>query len=324
MSHQLAMTRVSVFVVNWNSGDLLHKSLDCLLRQTLPPARILVVDNGSSDGSVERIRELPNVTTLLAGANLGFAEANNRAIQQCDTEFVALLNPDAFPESDWLKKLVAAAQAYPEVAAFGSRQMVHESERLVDGLGDVYHFSGLVWRRGYGRKLKAADEVPVEIFSPCAGAALYRTEAIKAVGGFDKDFFCYVEDVDLGFRLRLAGYQAMLVPDAVVHHVGSATTGGQHSGFSIYHGHRNLVWAYVKNMPGWLFWAFLPLHLLMNVLVVMRFAITGQGNVILRAKKDAILGLPKAWRKRAVIQANRKASIAEIFRILDKRIWPRR
>jgi GT2 family glycosyltransferase len=316
------MPMVTVIIVNWNGGDLLRRCLSDLLRQTVPPARILVMDNDSSDGSAERVAGLPGVTVRMLGGNLGFAAGNNRAFAECDTEFVALLNPDAFPEPDWLEKLLAAARAYPDVAAFGSRQMAEEVDGVVDGLGDVYHLSGLVWRRGHGRSLEPSDLVPCENFSPCAGAALYRRAALAEVGGFDEDFFCYVEDVDLGFRLRLAGYRSLYVPDAVVHHVGSATTGGQHSDFSVYHGHRNLVWTYVKNMPGWLFWAFLPAHLLLNFVTLIHFTLSGQGRVIWRAKRGALAGIPGMWRKRKQLQAMRRASLADIWRVLDKRLIP--
>jgi GT2 family glycosyltransferase len=182
--------------------------------------------------------------------------------------------------------------------------------------------SGLVWRERHGARQQAGDLVPQKIFSPCAAAALYRRQALVDVGGFDEDYFCYVEDVDLGFRLRLAGHKAMYVPDAVVHHVGSATTGGQHSDFSVYHGHRNLVWTFVKNMPGVLFWLLLPLHLMMNAMMLVWFIARGQGQVILRAKRDAIKGLPKAWLKRRQIQERRVASIKDIWRALDKRVLP--
>lgn len=314
------MPMVTVIIVNWNGGDLLRRCLSDLLRQTVQPTRILVMDNGSSDGSAEKVASLPGVTVRMLGENLGFAAGNNRALSECGTEFVALLNPDAFPEPDWLEKLLAAARAHPDVAAFGSRQMVEGVEGVVDGVGDVYHFSGLVWRQGHGESLGPSDLVPCEIFSPCAGAALYRREALVEVGGFDEDFFCYVEDVDLGFRLCLAGYRSLYVPDAVVHHVGSATTGGQHSAFSVYHGHRNLVWTYVKNMPGWLFWVFLPAHLLLNVVTLIHFTLRGQGRVIWRAKRDALTGIPGMWRKRKQVQAMRRALLADIWHVLDKRL----
>lgn len=315
------MNLVTVIIVNWNGGHLLRRCLNNLLQQTVQPSRILVMDNGSTDGSAEEVSALPGVTVRMLGKNLGFAAGNNRAFSECDTEYVALLNPDAFPKPDWLENLLIMARAHPNFAAFGSRQMVEGLGGVIDGMGDVYHLSGLVWRPGHGRLLKLTDLVSCEIFSSCAAAALYRREALVEVGGFDEDFFCYVEDVDLGFRLRLAGYRSIFVPDAVVHHVGSATTGGQHSDFSVYHGHRNLVWTYVKNMPGWLFWACLPLHLLMNLATIVVFSWRGKGKLILSAKLDAVVDLPRMWCKRRYIQRHRVASVAEIWRVLDKRIF---
>jgi GT2 family glycosyltransferase len=120
----------------------------------------------------------------------------------------------------------------------------------------------------------------------------------------------------------LIGHRCLLVPDAVVYHVGSATSGGQQSDFAIYHGHRNLVWAYVKNMPGWLFWACLPLHLAMNLVAIFVFIWRGKGKVILRAKLDALLGLPNMWLKRQQFQKRRVASVNGIWRVLDKRMIP--
>jgi len=315
---------VTVVIVNWNSGNHLAKCLDKLCEQTLAPTKMIIVDNASTDGSECVVEQYQNITLIQAFSNLGFAGGNNLAFKEIDTQYVALLNPDAFPEPIWLERLVEAAKKYPDVAAFGSRQMIHGSDDLIDGLGDVYQLSGLVWRSGHGCQLVPDEIQNREIFSPCAGAALYRSEPLKLAGGFDEDFFCYVEDVDLGFRLRLAGYRSMLIADAVVEHVGSASTGGKHSDFAVYHGHRNLVWTYIKNMPGWMFWALLPLHLLMNIVAIVRFSLTGQSGVIIRAKKDALLGFPKMWKKRRRIQKERRISISQLLKILDKRLWPRR
>jgi GT2 family glycosyltransferase len=180
--------------------------------------------------------------------------------------------------------------------------------------------AGLSGAGGHGAPVASCLEQGREIFSLCAPAALYRRSALLEVGGFDENFFCYVEDVDLGFRLRLAGHKARYVPHAVVHHVGSGMTGGQHSEFSRYHGHWNLVWTFVKDMPGVLLWLLLPLHVLLNMVSTMWFALKGQGRVILRAKRDALLGLPKMWRKRQRIQATRIAAVREIWRLMDTRI----
>ncbi len=131
-----------------------------------------------------------------------------------------------------------------------------------------------------------------------------------------------IEDVDLGFRLRLSGYRCLYVPMAVAHHIGSATTGGQRSDFSVYHGHRNLVWTYVKNMPGALFWFLLPLHLLLNLITIVVFTARRQCRVILKAKWDAIKGLPQAWIKRKKIQNKRVGGIQTIWEVLKKNVVP--
>jgi GT2 family glycosyltransferase len=313
---------VAVLIVNWNSGQLLEKCLDTLSRQTLQPEKVIIIDNSSRDGSTDYAEQNTNVTLRNLDTNLGFAAANNRALTECETEYVVLLNPDAFPEPEWLEQLVEAANSEPDAVAFGSRQMIYVSSDLLDGIGDAYHISGLAWRERHGAQQQPVDLEQREIFSPCAAAALYRRQAIVDVGGFDEDFFCYMEDVDLGFRLRLAGYKAMYVPDAVVNHIGSATTGGQQSDFSVYHGHRNLVWTYIKNMPGVLFWLLLPYHMLLNIFTIGWFVVRGQGSVILRAKWDAMMGIPAMWRKRKVIQSNRTASLKDIWRVMDKRLIP--
>jgi GT2 family glycosyltransferase len=318
------MPTITVIIVNYNSGDLLYRCLTHLMQQTLMPQSIYVMDNGSRDSSFRMAQEISGIHFVELETNLGFAAANNLAIKDCNSDYIALLNPDAFPENTWLEKLISAANAYSDSAAFGSRQMTVGLHDILDGVGDCFHISGRVWRQGRGTLYRNPSGKPSEIFSPCAAAALYRRETLIEVGGFDEDYFCYVEDVDLGFRLRLAGHKALYVPDAVVYHVGSATTGGQHSDFSIYHGHRNLMWTYIKNMPGILFWLFLPFHILLTLISVVYFSLQGKGKPIARAKLDAIRGIPKMWQKRKIIQQNRKASISEIWQALDKRVFPLR
>lgn len=315
---------ISLIIVNWNSGDLLLQCLNRLSKQTFSTANILIIDNASSDRLINYIKTNNSLSTFKLKKNIGFAAGNNFALHKSRSEFVVLLNPDAFPEPDWLEKLLQAANKYPEFAAFGSRQLCHHNPNLLDGIGDAYHLSGLVWRERHATIQTEADLHFREIFSPCAAAALYRRSALEEIGFFDKDYFCYVEDVDLGFRLRLAGYKSLYVPNAIVHHVGSATTGGQQSDFSVYHGHRNLVWTYIKNMPPVLFWSMLPLHLALNIFTVIWFTIKGQGKIILKAKWDAIKSIPRMWAKRQYIQKNRKVSTLDIWKALDKRIIPSR
>jgi GT2 family glycosyltransferase len=296
--------------------------LQCLACQTLKPRRILVVDNSEAGLPSNLCESGSGFEILRASRNLGFAGGNNLALRQAGTEFFATLNADAFPEPEWLESLVEAARSHPEAAAFGSLQIQHENPTLADGIGDQYHFSGLAWRRGYLRELASLDLAPRPIFSPCGAAAFFRTADLKNIGGFDEDFFCYCEDLDAGFRLWLAGRECRFVPAAVVRHRGAGSTGDGHSDFAVYHGHRNLVWVYLKNMPGFLFWIFLPLHLLMNLQMTHAVTLRGQGEVIRRSKRDAFMGIPRTWDKRLAIQARRKASLRDIWRVLDKSIPP--
>ena len=322
VTDKLECRSISIIIVNWNSGELLVKCLEHLAVQTVQPNQVLIIDNASSDNSVDYIDCTGNVSLQKIDRNLGFAAGNNFLLDGCNSEFIVLLNPDAFPEAEWLENLLIAASDNPDVAAFGSQQLIQSKPEYVDGVGDSYHLSGLVWRECHGARQQTVGLNQKEIFSPCAAAALYRRQAVMDAGGFDEDYFCYVEDVDLGFRLRLLGHQAMYVANAVVHHVGSATTGGQHSDFAVYHGHRNLVWTFIKNMPSILFWALLPIHLMMNIAVLILFSLRGQGRVIFKSKWDALMGVPLAWRKRKLIQASRTVGVVDIWRLLNKKVIP--
>lgn len=315
-----AIAPVTVVIVNWNGEKYLRRCLLALLSQTVCPQEIIVVDNASTDASPDVVRGFPSIRFLSQNENLGFARGNNLAIECANrnSEFIVLLNPDAFVESGWLEALLEAARDVSSADAFASRLVAAEDPAILDGEGDVYHISGLVWRSRHGDAVTASDGDVREIFSPCAAAAMYRRSVLENVGGFDEDFFCYVEDVDLGFRLRLAGHRCVYVPKSIAHHVGSGTSGGPRSDFSVYYGHRNLVWAYVKNMPGALFWIFLPLHLLMNLCAVVFFTLRGQGRVIWRAKLDAMIGLSKMWEKRREIQRRRAVSLQSILCLLNK------
>jgi GT2 family glycosyltransferase len=196
------------------------------------------------------------------------------------------------------------------------------SQATLDGAGDEYHCSGLVWRNLHGRPLASHAMCEREVFSPCAGAALYRRTALDEVGGFDESFFCYVEDVDLGYRLQLMNRRCLYLPDAVVHHIGSAIS-NKYPGFAVYHGHRNLVWAFVKNTPLPLLLLFLPLHLLMTVVLFLVFVKRGQGLLYLRAKKDAVKGLGRVWRQRSAVQAQRKISLWRLLCSYDYQLFRR-
>lgn len=314
---------VAVVIVNWNSWALLARCLRALAAQSYRDFSVTIIDNASREEMPhDLLAGYPKARLVRNTCNLGFAAANNLAVQQHTdhSEWIALLNPDAFPEPDWLAQLMRATQTYPECSVFASRLLNAADPMRLDGDGDIYHISGRAWRAGHGQTIQQQSAAAHPVFSPCAAAGLYRRSVFNALGGFDEDFFCYFEDVDLGFRLQLAGYACLLIPSAVVHHLGSAASGGQHGDFAVYHGHRNLVWTYFKNMPGILFWIFLPLHVAINLAALLQYG--RRPGLILRAKRDALLGLPGMLKKRRRIQGRRRASIASLWRILDKRLLP--
>jgi len=308
---------VTVIIVNWNGIEVLPKCLSSLEVQTYQDYEIIIVDNASTDGSVDHLEEkYPDLKLIRLGENQGFAVANNIGVKYANGKWLVLLNTDAFPESDWLQNLVKAAEIYPDFAAFGSKLLCAANPQILDGVGDKYHISGLAWRSGYNHPVTEAPKQVEEIFSPNAAAVLYRRDAFLQVGGFSEYFFMYHEDVDLGFRLRLQGYRSLYVPDAIVHHMGSAGTSVK-SDFAVYHGHRNLVWSYFQNMPGYLFWKYLPAHFLTTIVFLGFYSLRGQPVTIFRAKWDALRGLSKVLKKRQQIQASRTVTEAEIDRVLE-------
>jgi len=263
-----------------------------------------------------------NVLYVESQENLGFAAGNNLGFKYAENaEWLILLNPDAVPSVDWLERMLSTAEKHPEFSMFGSRMLQMNNPELLDGDGDCYHISGFAWRSGIGLASKKVPNKTKEAFSPCAAAALYKGSVIRSAGGFDEDFFCYMEDVDLGFRLQLAGHRCLIISGAEVLHVGSAVT-GKRSSFYVYYGQRNMVWAYVKNMPGILFWIFLPLHVSLNVIAILRYTVIGKISIVLRAKYDALRALPIVWKKRRVIQKTRVVSLKTIFKKIDKRLLP--
>ncbi len=213
--------------------------------------------------------------------------------------------------------MLRAAEQYPEFSFFGCKLLQAENPDKLDGTGDIYHVSGSAWRRDHRKYVTEGRREGDEIFAPCAAAALYRRDAIMDVGGFDESFFCYFEDVDLAFRLRLRGHRCRYVPEAVARHIGSAITGWQ-SDFTVYHGHRNLVWVYFKNMPAPLLWLYLPQHALLNVASFLTYAFRGMLKIIVKAKLDALKGLGQALRERRRVQQTRCVSTLEIRRIMTK------
>jgi GT2 family glycosyltransferase len=299
---------VTVIIVAYNSGGYLQTCLETLAAQTFEDFEVVIADNASSDGAVDALRlPDPRFRVRNMGENLGFAAANNRVAAQSTADYLVLLNADTRPEADWLGALVAAARAHPEAASFGSIQIRMDDPDIFDGVGDVWHVAGIAWRALEGQPRRPIADA--EIMGPCAAGALYRRQDFLAIGGFDERFFCYCEDIDLALRLQLSGRRSRRVAGAVLLHAGSGTT-GRISEFTLYHGHRNRVWTFLKNTPGMWLWLFLPYHLAANLWLIWSYRNKeGVEGVLERAFLDA-------WRGRGPFLRERRRVAPARFRQL--------
>ncbi len=271
----------------------------------------VVVDNASSDGGPV-MPDDSRFRLIEMGRNAGFAAGNNRAAEGSQAKWLATLNPDAFAEPDWLEKLLAAGERAPDVTMAGSLQIAADSPDTVDGAGDCYHAWGIAWRGLYGQPRARAPGTG-EVFGPCAAAALYRMDAFTAAGGFDEQFFCYHEDVDLAFRLRLAGGRCIQSAEARVAHVGSGVTGRQ-SDFSVYHGVRNRIWTFVKCMPSPLFWLLIWPHLAASAYLLARSGAAGTFRATFRGMWHGWSGLGPILKSRKSVQASRTVGLSDLAR----------
>lgn len=311
-----AAPRVSVVVVVYESGPTLAQCLAAVRAQTWRDYQIILVDNASSDRTAQAAAKAdPEIRLIENVSNLGFAAAVNQGARAADGRWLALLNPDAFAEPDWLARLVAATEANPDVHCFTSRQLMAEDPTRLDGLGDVMALAGYPFRGGYTHPDPGVLE-PGWVFSACGGAMMISRELFLQVGGFDERLFCYCEDVDLGYRLRLIGEPTLLVPDAVVRHVGSASTGGARSDFAVFHGTRNRFWVFVKDTPAVLFWLTLPLHVAATVVLFARHATRGEVVTPIKGLASGIKNIRVALEARREAQATRTASAWEIARAM--------
>lgn len=303
---------LTVLIVNFNSGNRLDRCLACLEKQEFRNFETIVFDNNSIDDSLVKARvEERSLRLIRSDANIGFAAANNAAARDARGTWIALLNPDAYPDADWLEQLVAATRKYPDADAFGSLQLDAERPDRIDGAGDVCTAYGVTYRGGFGA-LRDVVESDAECFAPCAAAALYRRETFLDLKGFDERFFCYGEDVDFGFRLRNAGGRAIQVCRAVVRHEGSGVT-GRRSEFTTYHGNRNRIWLYYKNMPLGLYIATAPFRFAADLALFGKSVFQGAAGAYIRALIDGYAGLSslnEARREISVLRQNSGADIA--------------
>jgi hypothetical protein len=311
----------SVVIVNWDGkADLAH-CLASLAQQTFRSFETIVVDNGSTDGSVEMVRhDHPQVQLIALPENTGFSVANNLAIEKARGRYIALLNNDAFPQLDWLEHLYRALENYPQVGFCASKVLRCPEGEVIDSVGDTFSIVGRALKLGSGQRDRGQFEGPRFVFGAAAAAAAYRRSMLKEIGLFDEDFSpANLEDVDLSFRAQLAGYRCLYVPQAVAHHRVSATL-QRRSAESFYLHVRNSEYVFWKDMPMLLLLALMPLHALYILGGLVYHASGRRTALFLRAKRDAFRHLPRTLKKRREIQRRRRVSLRYVVSILDAHV----
>jgi GT2 family glycosyltransferase len=309
--------KTAVVIPNWNGADMIAEALTSLERQTYK-SEIVVVDNGSVDDSVKIITEqFPKVTLIKLAHNTGFDGGVNTGIKHAlenNADAVALFNNDAIADAHWLENLVRAMEA-DEKRGIVTGKLLRTDKKYFDSTGDFYSVWGLPFPRGRNQADTGQYDKAEEVFSATGGATLYRAKLFQEIGIFDERFFAYIEDIDISFRARLSGWTVWYEPTAVAYHHISATSSKLGS-FSRYHWAKNSLITYTKDMPGLLFWKYLPLFTLQTVRFGISSTLRGELWVYLRGTGAFLLLLSGVLKDRRHIQKHRKITTREVDALL--------
>lgn len=294
------------------------------MQQTVKP-HIIVVDNGSTDGSLELVEAAYTEAAVIRHeVNKGFAGGVNAGIKAAlkqDYEYIALLNNDAYADKNWLKNLVGAVSKDPGAGIVASK-MIRSDRKHIDSAGEEYSIWGMPFPTGRNKLDNGQYNTAKEIFGASGGASLYRVKMLKEIGLFDEEFFAYYEDVDVSFRAQLAGWKVLYEPTATVYHEVSATSSKLGS-FTRYHATKNFYLLYAKNMPGWLYWKYLPLFTLQALRLAMSSLLKGGGWTYLKGFTRVVLLTSHIIRERKKIQSIRKVDTKYIDSLLYKGRQPK-
>jgi GT2 family glycosyltransferase len=306
---------VTVAILSYDGKHLLDGALRSLFAQRYRDFEVLVVDNGSRDGTAAWLSERwPAVRVIGLGENIGVTAALNVCVEESVGELVMLLNNDVEVDPGCLGALVGALDDHPAAGSAAPKLLDYHDRGVLDGAGDIFTWAGFPGRRGHGEPDRGQYDTPQEIFGACGGAALYRRDAFDRVGRFDEDFFAFYEDADWSLRAQLAGLGCRYVPAATVYHMGSATLGREPNDFTRLHQWRNGVWLILKDMPAHQLVRHAP-RLLYGQLSHLRTALhAGRLRLWIAAWGQAIGGLPGVLAKRRAVQARRTVSVRELER----------
>lgn len=241
--------KVTIVIPNYNGKHFMEPCLASLKEQTCQDYKVLVVDNASTDGSLEYMKEhYPEIEVIALDKNYGFSKAVNVGIQHSTTPYVILLNNDTTVDPHYVEEMIKAIERSPKIFSVSSKMIQMYHPELIDSAGDLYTLLGWGVCRGTGRPVSNYTEAD-EIFTACAGAAIYRRSAFSKIGYFDENHFAYLEDIDVGYRAKIYGYKNTYCPTALVYHVGSGTSGSKYNSFKVKLSARNNIYLNYKNMP---------------------------------------------------------------------------
>jgi GT2 family glycosyltransferase len=312
--------RVSVVIPNWNGRELLERIvLPSLSKQTYRDFEVIVVDNDSTDSSCEYVAAaFPSAIVIRLSANLGFAAAVNRGIQESNSEFIALLNNDIELDERWLEELVDALESRELAGSVTGKTLSYTNRCMIDAAGVTGTWDGRFGGRGEGELDIGQYDRLEPIFGPTAGAAMYRRSAFARVGFFDEDFFAYVEDIDWDFRAQFAGVTCCYVPAARCYHVGQATS-NRIPGLFTFLVIRNTLWLMVKAFPVSRIIRFGPKLIALLLIRSYGASRSGDAGPAIRAWMSAAAGLPQMIAKRRAIRPRYVVGPSEIEHLLVPR-----
>jgi GT2 family glycosyltransferase len=313
--------RTAIIIPNWNGQEHLARCLPALSAQTCHDFQTVVVDNGSTDGSVAWVRQqYPSVEIVALDRNQGFGAACNAGIQATPAELVVTLNNDTSPEPDWLAQLLDGVAQFPDAGMFAATLWLDREPPLVDAVGLEINRLGVAWNVGHGKPVAGLAAAPFEVFGPCAGAALYRRQLLEDVGLFDESYFAYLEDAELAWRARWAGWTCISVPASTVSHIHSAT-GGRNLPQKYWLLGRNRIWTILRHYPRPHLWYHLPLVILNEVLTGLLGTMALRNPAPLRGRLAAL----RHWRTgtQPPFRAPRRLPASDAFALLTPIPSPR-
>lgn len=312
---------VSVIVLNWNNSKDLEICLKSLSKQTYSNYEVIIVDNASTDNSIEIIKKFSKFKLIQNEKNYGFAKGNNIGIENAKGRYIITLNNDTLVDSHWIEELTKVSEEHPESGSLSCKMLFLDRPNIINSIGLKLYWDGKAVDEGFNEQDKGQYEEIKEVFGPCGGSAFFRREALEDIkldgDYYDSDFGFYSEDLDLAFRLQLRGWNCLYVPKAKLFHKFRGTT-GKIPNFGLYYGIRNKVFLIIKNYPLRLLIFYSPILVVRQIISFLYYLI----KLNKRAFQSRMLifwYLPKMLRKRWKIQRTRKVSYSRVRNLLHKR-----